>query len=397
MNYIGEFQKDSTILLELLTKDEENQPIATDFPPTATIEHYDRNGLQEVDNVTLETMEDNSRHRKVYQIPLDWKYGDYIITYQVIIDGLTYTTQEKFYVSRVEELVQESNIVTHDTNQVSREILELVKGYAYEPIEEEEIEEPITSADGYIMPPDFQTASTIQVVDNRIIITLQEPAKYNHTYRVVLDKEIRSTSGNRVGTTKTLTFTSEYKPLLATPLEVQSVLRGIYKYFTPHDVYTAIRDAGQKAFQMLGRVVDANNSRYREYTERETSYFGATKYVLYEASRVLMTGLMVRILNGADADEAIPGDGMMNETGGSLTLGDFSISDKSSSSSGLGGVSGGDNEESQLKKLQVLIQQVEKELKFWQDSMMGQNRRGYGKPLSGSFRTAAGSPEGRDF
>lgn len=386
MNYIGEFQKDSTILLELLTKDEENQPIPTDFPPTATIEHYDRNGLQEVDNVTLETMGDGSRHTKTYQIPLDWKYGDYIVTYHVSIEEVEYTTQEKFYISRTEELVQENN-------QVGYEILELMKAYNPEPMEPEE-EEVVSSAEGYIAPPDFQVSSDVKVVDNRLIITLQEPAKYNYTYRVVLDKEIRSHVGIRLGATKTVTFTSEYKPLLATPLEVQSVLRSMYKYFTPHDIHVSIRDAGQKAFQLLGRNPDPNNSRYREYTERETSYFGATKYVLYEASRMLMTGLMVRILNGASDDEE--GTGMMSESGGSLSLGDFAVSGKSSSSVGLNGASGA-KEESPLQKLQALILQTEKELKFWQDAMMGRNRRGYAKPISGSYRSGAGSPEGRDF
>ena len=386
MNYIGEFQKDSTILLELLTKDEENQPIATDFPPTAVIEHYDRNGLQEVDNVTLETMGDGSRHIKLYHIPLDWKYGGYIITYKVKIDGVEYTTQERFYISRTEELVQESN-------QINYEILELIKSQSTEPIEEEPEEEPVTSVDGYIMPPDFQIPSTIQVVDNRIIITLKENAKYNHTYRVVLDKEIRSVNGNRLGTTKTITFTSAYKPLFATPLEVQSVLRSISKYFTPHDIYAAIRDAGQKAMQMLGNIPDPNNSRYRDMQERDTAYFPTTKYVPHEAARILMTGLMVRILNGVSDDEE--GTGMMTETGGSITLGDFSISDKSSSSSGIGG--GGDKEETPLQKLQAMILENDKEIKFWQDAMMGRNRRGYAKPLSSSFRSGAGSPEGRDF
>lgn len=379
MNYIGEFQKDSTILLELLTKDEENQPIPTDFQPTATIEHYDRNGLQEVDNVTLETMGDGSRHTKIYTIPSDWMYGDYLITYKAFVDGVEYTTQEKFYISRTESFVQE-----------------LMKAQAIEPTEEEDIEEPVTSAEGYIMPPDFQTDSTIQVVDNSLIITLSEAAKYNFTYRVVLDKEIRSTSGNRLGATKTVTFTSEYGPMFATPLEVSSVLRSMYKYFTPHDVYGAIRDAGQKLHQMKGLVPDMNNSRYRAMRETDTAYFPSQKYVLYEASRMLLTALIVRILNGAN-DEDIAGTGMISESGGSVTLGDFSVSDTSSSESGLGSGSNVKKEETPLEKLKALISGVEQELKFWQDAMMGQNRRGYAKPVTSSYRSASGSPTGRDF
>jgi hypothetical protein len=393
MNYIGEFSKNSTILLELLTKDEENQPIPTDFQPTATIEHYDRNGLQEVDNVKLETMGDG-RHTSVYSIPVEFKYGDYIITYKVSIDGVQYTTQEKFYLSRTEDLVQE-------TNQMSYEMMDLIKTLSTPPpIEEEEEEEPATTADGYIMPPEFAIAlaKEPEVVNNKIIFTLRDNLKYNHTYRIVLDKEIRNADRTkRLGQVKTVTFTSEYKPLFATPLEVQSVLRSIYKYFTPHDVYGAIRDAGEKAMTLLGMVADPNNSRYREMRETATELFPTQKYVLYEASRILMTNLMVRILNGADAEEIEAGTGMINETKGAITLGDFSVTDNSSSSSGIGGGEGGTKEETPLRKLQTMLAVNEKEIKFWMDSMMGRNRRGYASPVSGSFRTAGGSPEGRDF
>jgi hypothetical protein len=393
MNYIGEFSKNSTILLELLTKDEENQPIPTDFQPTATIEHYDRNGLQEVDNVTLETMGDG-RHTKVYTLPIEFLYGDYIITYKVSIEGVQYTTQEKFYLSRTEDLVQENN-------QLSYEMLDLMKTLStVPPVEEEEPEEEqATTADGYIMPPEFAIAlaKKPEVVNNQIIFTLQDNLKYNTTYRVVLDKEIRSLTGKRLGAIKTITFTSEYKPLFATPTEVQGVLRSTYKYFTTHDIYSAIRDAGEKAMTLLGNVADANNSRYREMRATDTQLFPTQKYVLYEASRILMTNLMVRILNGADAEEVEAGTGMINETKGSITLGDFSITDNSSSSSGLGGTDTATKEETPLKKLQTLLAANEKELKFWMDSMLGRNRRGYASPISSSFKTAGGSPVGRDF
>lgn len=377
MNYIGEFHKNSAILLELLTKDEENQAIAADFSPTATIEHYDRNGLQEVDSVTLETMEDYSRHVKVYQIPTDWQYGDYIITYHVTIDGVEYTTQEKFYLSKTEDLVIENN-------QLNYEILDKLSSVSTE-------EESVTKTEEYIMPPDFQSPSTVEVVDNKIIITPTDDALYNYTYRIVLGKDITSITGERLGEMKTITFTSEYKPLFSTPSEVRSVLRSMYRYFTPHEIYSSIRDASQKAMQLLGNTVDPNNSRYRELRDTDTAFFPSQKYAMYEASLMLMTGLMVRILDGGEDDI---GTGMMSETGGSITLGDFTVSDSSSSqSSG----SNSSEEESPLEKLQALIKQTERELKFWQDAMMGHNRRGYAKPVSSSFRTAAGSPEGRDF
>jgi len=102
-------------------------------------------------------------------------------------------------------------------------------------------------------------------------------------------------------------------------------------------------------------------------------------------------------LNGATEEELTDGTGMMSQSGGSIKLGDFSVEDTSKSESGLGGGSNAKKEETPLEKLKVLIREVEKEIKFWQDAMMGHNRRGYAKPISGSYRSGAGSPEGRDF
>ncbi|MEB2276908.1 Ig-like domain-containing protein [Bacillus sp. ILBB4] len=379
MNYIGEFQKNSTILLELLAKDEENHPIPIDNPPTAVIEHTSRNGLQEVDSVKLKTMENSSTHGFEYKIPSHFDDGEYVITYKAVIDEIEYSTQEMFRITESKDYLSEANLFK------SLDITAI----------EEDFEEPITVAEGYILPADFAIASKTEVKDNKIIITLTDTLKYNYTYRVVLDKNIKSLSGATLGSVKTLTFTSEYKPLFATPLEVQSILRSTYNYFTPHDVYEAIRNAGQKAMTMLGNNADANNSRYRDMRATDTALFPTQKYVAYEAARSLMTALMVRILNGASEDDGT-GTGMINESGGTVQLGDFMVQDKSSTSSGISG-SSSSTEESPLKKLQALIQQVEKEQKFWLDQMMGRTKRGFASPVSGSFRTAAGSPEGRDF
>lgn len=378
MNYIGEIQKDSEILLELLTKDEHNQTICADFPPTATIEHYSRNGVIEVDSVTLETMTDGSKHVKLLQIPSHWESGNYIITYKVRVNAQEYTTQEMFQLSEMEGFVQSYEL----SNPIQEKAI----------LESEQ--DLVTVEEGYIMPSEFQIPSTISVSGKRLTITLSGTIKYNYTYRVVLDKAIASSDGLSLGSIKTLTYTSAYKPLFATPLEVQSVLRSIYQYFTPHDIYSAIRDAGQKAMTLLGNVADANNSRYRDMRSTDTALFPTQKYVMYEAARSLMVKLMVRILNGSSSDDG--DDGMMTSSGGKIQLGDFMVEDKSSSSSGISG-SSETTEESPLKKLQTLIASTEKELKFWLDNMMGITKRGYAKPVSSSFRTAAGSPGSRGF
>ncbi|MCD7910962.1 hypothetical protein KC480_05410 [Bacillus velezensis] len=371
MNYIGEFQKNSKILLELLTKDEENHPIAIDNPPVAVIEHNGQNGVVEVDSVTLDTIGDEYKYTKEYTIPSHWEYGDYVITYKVVIGGIEHQTQESFTIAPYQ---------SNDTGSDN-----------FNPAEE-----AISEADDYILSSDFQSSTSVTVTDNRIEITLSEEAKYNYSYSLILDKGIKSISGKSLETTKVLSFTSEYKPLYATPLEVKSVLRSIYKYFSAHDIYKSIRDAGQKARQLRGEsTVDANNSRYREIRATDTTLFATQRYTVYEASRLLLTKLIVRILNSTDPEEIDAGSGIIDKAGGSFKLGDFSISNGTSASSSLTSVT--DNEESALEKLQSLLEENEKELKFWRDAMLGHNRRGYATPSSASFRSDGGSPEGRDF
>ncbi len=360
MTYIGEFQKDSKILLELLTKGEGNDSNIADFPPVAEIEHVSEHGTIKLDSVTLDATEDAFIFTKVYSIPEDWNPGEYRITYHVTIDGVAYSTSDTFTIIEAEEPISD----------------------------DEEAEEDIDYND---FESDYQLPSSIKVDGNKLIVTLDSPSLYNHTYRVVVGRGIKSVSGHSLSSKSTLTFTSEYKPLLSDPLEVVSILKGISKYFKQHDIYSAIRDAGQKALQLKGQIADANHSRYRELRANDATLFPTQKFVAYEAARMLMTSLMIQILNGSDDDEGSVG--LISELSGSVKLGDFSISNGSSDGSG----SGGSKEESPLQKLQTLIETTEKEIKFWMDAMMGHNRRGYAKPVSGSFRSDAGLPEGRDF
>lgn len=365
MHYIGEFQQDSMILLELLTIDSKNQPIIIDFPPTATIEHDSGNGLQQVDSVTLETMGDGSTYTKNYSIPSNWQTGMYLVTYHVFVNGVEYMLQEQFTI-------------------VATPVIKTT-------------EESVSVASGYIMPSELQIPyTTIKVNKNQIILTLAENLSYNYTYQVVLDQTIRSVTGITLEETKTVTFTSEYKALLSDLQDVHSIMRSTYAFFTPHEVYSAIRDASQKAFHMTGKMADPNSPRYRIWRTVDLTYFPATKFVSYEAARSLLNALLVRMLNGGEYDDqlTLPA-GLQSIFGGSFQLGDFSVSDKNNYSLGLGGVPSGDKEETQLQKLQTLIHQIEQEMKFWQDSMMGHNKRGYAKPRSGSYRSASGSPTGR--
>lgn len=107
MNYIGEYTQNSEILLELVTKDENNQPIHADFPPTAIVEYFDGNGLAEVGRVTLETI-GIGRYFMPYYLSETSGIGTYIVKYEALLDGVSYTDRERFQViaSKVQDKIR---------------------------------------------------------------------------------------------------------------------------------------------------------------------------------------------------------------------------------------------------------------------------------------------------
>jgi hypothetical protein len=114
MNFIGEYSKNSTILLELLTYDEYNHPISADFPPTASIAYIDPNGLVDMEHVTLETI-GTGYYLKAKIIDSDWNLGDYLVTYKATLDGKEYETRERFRLSLPSDQVrQQTPILVSD-------------------------------------------------------------------------------------------------------------------------------------------------------------------------------------------------------------------------------------------------------------------------------------------
>jgi hypothetical protein len=217
----------------------------------------------------------------------------------------------------------------------------------------------------------------------KVILKITESLKLNHNYVIVLDKDIKSTSGASLGQTQMATFSTEYAPLYATPLEVFGVIKKLFSQFELSDVYQALRNAGQKAHQLLGQIPDPNVVQFRMLTERDAAYFPATKFVVYEAARVLLTSLIMRIANDQGVDT--------NGISGSVTLGDLTVSEGTSS----GGGSAKPADPTTIVK--NALTQLNDEHKFWQDAMLGRNRRGYTTPVSTGFRTSAGSPTTRGF
>lgn len=365
MNYLGEYQKESTILLELLILDENSQGIQADSLPVATFEYINTNGRIQVENVTLDTALNSISYEKYFKIPDTFKYGEYIISYLAIVNGEQFIKTDRFYLSNSSELKD-------DQYEFAKSLIDDIENDAYLPSHYEQI------------------ATKIEANGHELNITISENVLYNYTYKLVING-LTSVNGETLPPT-VIDFKSLYKPLFSTPSEVESTLRGLYKYFSMTDVYIAIRDASRKGLQLLSQIPDPNNSRYKEYAERNTQYFALTKYVLYEACINLLNQFIAKFFNNTNA---LPGEGgaSVDINSASIALGDFSFSG--------GGTSTGSSAESEttefLKKLNPLINNISLERKFWMDSMMSRNRRGYANAVTASIRTDAGSPESREF
>jgi hypothetical protein len=260
--------------------------------------------------------------------------------------------------------------------------------------------------DDYIPPSMFQIPADIYVITmdgsemklddakasgkafKKLVIKPRDAVLLNTNYTVVLDG-IKGVSGSQLEKPMMFQVSSEFGPMYATPIELRPILRGLFTYFTLYDMYVALRDAGQKAHQMLGLVPDVNSSRYRPMQDNATYYFPTTKYVVYEAAKTLLSSLLVNMLNQQKVGS--PTESM--SSGDTVTLGDFSVSSRSNSSSGSSTSSG----DSPLKLVEETLTSVAEQLKFWQDAMLGRNKRGYASPVSVSARTAAGSPADRSI
>lgn len=368
MNYLGEYQKESTILLELLILDENEQGIHADSSPVAIFEYVDANGRIAVGNVTLDTAMNSVSYEKYFPIPVDFRYGEYIISYNAIVNGIPFQKQDRFYLSNSSELKD-------DQYEFAKNLIEDLENDVYLPSHYEQI------------------PTTVMVNGHELQITLDDKVLFNHNYKVIIDG-LLSTSGKSLPS-NVLDYRSLYKPLFSTPSEVQSTLRGLFKYFDIVDVYVAIRDSSQKGLQYLAQNPDPNNTRYREYTDRNAQYFGLTKYVLYEACLILLNQMIAKLFQSSNA---LPGEGenVSSIAGAEISLGDFSFKD-SSGSSGSGSSSSSSETDEFLKKVNPLILNLTAERKFWLDSMMNRNRRGYANAVTAAVRSDAGSPESRDF
>jgi len=225
----------------------------------------------------------------------------------------------------------------------------------------------------------------------KLIVKPKEQIMLNHNYTVVVDG-VESTAGSTMEATSVSTLSSEFSPLYAKPVELRPLLRQLITYFSVYELYVALRDAGQKAHQLQNYVIDANNSRFKLLVERDTSYYPTQKFVVYEAAKSLLSSLLVSVMeqqNIGNPTEAISVNG-----GDEVQLGDLHITPGGSSST----TGGSSSATAPAKLISSALDALSGQHKFWLDSMMGQNKRGFATPVSASMRVNNGTtPEDRSL
>lgn len=369
MQNIGDITSKSSIMLETMISTAEGSPIVLDKPVSAVISALQGDSVLEVDNVKLELMDDKITHKYMYT-PNLLRDGDYKITYQFSYNNKEYKKEEQF--TFIESLLPRVQTLTKE---------EVTQTESYGD----------NLSDDYL--PAFQEDSELKVNGNKIEITPTEDIDKNHYYIVAVTDQVASIDGDKITEGKEIHFTSEYSPLYATPLEVRSLLKGIYKYFKLSDVYVAIRDAGQKAHQLLRIEPNASSRGFSLIDSKDENYFPAIKYSSHEAAYQLLNQLMIYMIYPDDDSNGLDDESSTSVISGGFTLGDFSVSGESGGTTSQGSA----NELPEIKTIKRIADALSVDLKYWQDALMGLNARGYAKATYATSRGGVQAPESRDI
>lgn len=371
MKELGVLPRKAKISLEILTKDAMGEPLDIDSPVVAKINKQSADGVEEVDSVTLKTLNNGVSHAEEYVLSNSLALGPYEIDYEVVIDGKEHHRTELFI---LEEEVTQDDPLTEN---------------------EEDEKEKYADKAGYIMPPEFQVESELEVKGNTVEITLSSDFKPNHSYHLIVTEDVKTLGGEvKLDSNYEMHFTSEYSPLYATPLEVRSILKDVFHYYNLKDIYEAIRDAGQKAHQMLRLPANASQAGFQLIQENDDSYFPAMKYSSYQAANQLLNQLIIKLLYTSKSEDGSTSIIDREGSDDSFVLGDFQVSKKSDQQGGQSTQNGEPPETAVLKRL---VAANEIELKFWQDALMGRNARGYASPISATSRGGVTAPGSRDI
>lgn len=110
MHFLGEYYRRSTVYFELTTKNRHGVLIAPDTAPSAIIETFDPHGVAYTASISM-TQLATGKFFGSFRVPDEALYGDYVITYYAAMNGTSYTTKERFVVSELFRLIEN----THNT------------------------------------------------------------------------------------------------------------------------------------------------------------------------------------------------------------------------------------------------------------------------------------------
>lgn len=365
---IGVFSRKEPLNIELLINDIDTEVDVINKEPTATVSFIGASMVKSMASVKLNKVESSSlTYQNTLNLTEEWYYGKYEISIKYQKNEIDIEEIQTFEISNEMDFTQEKEDYFNN----------LLNG---------------VENDNYIPMSLEQESSEIIAGGNEIQIILDDTAKYNHTYKVIIDG-IKSANGQVITRQIVLDLDAVYKPLYASPNEIKSLIPELFKYFLPREVFIAIRNSSQKALVYLGKPADPNSNKFKEYSERNTQYFPMTKYVAYDAAQTLVQELVAKFLNNTMPDVNKPLEESSNDLGSGFTLGDFSVQNA-------GELKKQDilflSSEEFFRKINPILRQLKADITYWLDSMMLRTKRGYANPASGSYRTDAGSPESRE-
>lgn len=111
MHFLGEYYRKTNVYVELVTKNRHGILSSPDQTPTALVECIGPTGIAFQEPITLSPLS-TGRYYGVFRIPDQALYGDYIITYHALFQGINLQTQERFRVSELFRLIEN----THNTS-----------------------------------------------------------------------------------------------------------------------------------------------------------------------------------------------------------------------------------------------------------------------------------------
>lgn len=360
MRYIGDISSKSAILLEILTKDSENNALELDKPVEVLVKLNNQDSLEVIDNVILNMSENGYIHSFKYDLS-ELNTGMYLLEYLVTSKNITYKAHESFY------LKEEAVDIEEDDDSSNSDYGEDTEEY---------------------IPSFLRESIDLVADDNKVLISFEEGMDANSKYYITISEGLKSVSGDSLYGQKTISFISQITPMYSTALEVRGLLKDIFFYFDIEDILKAINEASQKTHQLLRLPPSPLSQGYEEIQVSEYEHFPATKFVAYQSAVQLLNKLLIKIIYSKDSEGSI-----FSEEGlsGGFKLGDFSVNGKEKTSDTVKA-----KDLPEIAVVNELIKEHERELIFWRDALMNRNARGYTTPKHAISRGAVVSPESRD-